>query len=85
MPDLGHLRIIRCFAGVRTAMRDGLPMVGRIRGADNLYVAAGFEGDGICLGPLTGKIVANLVRGDDAGFDISAFDPGRFSGERIAA
>jgi glycine/D-amino acid oxidase-like deaminating enzyme len=84
MPALGDLRVIRCFAGVRTAMRDGLPMVGRISGIDNLYVAAGFEGDGICLGPLTGRIVANLVQGHDAGFDISPFDPARFSKERIA-
>ncbi|QEE43759.1 FAD-binding oxidoreductase (plasmid) [Rhizobium sp. WL3] len=85
MPALGGLRIIRCFAGVRTAMCDGLPMVGRLKGIDNLYVAAGFEGDGICLGPLTGKIIANLVQGREPGFDISAFDPNRFAGERIAA
>lgn len=85
VPDLGRLRIIRCFAGIRTAMSDGLPMIGRMPAADNLFVAAGFEGDGICLGPLTGRVVAALVQGRDPGIDLSAFDPARFAGERIAA
>lgn len=85
MPGLGDLRIIRCFAGIRTAMRDGFPMVGQIDGIENLFVASGFEGDGICLGPLTGRIVAGLVQGIAPSIDISAFDPARFSGERLAA
>lgn len=85
VPDLARLRIIRCFAGIRTAMSDGLPMIGRMPAADNLFVAAGFEGDGICLGPLTGRVVAALVQGRDPGIDLSAFDPARFAGERIAA
>lgn len=85
VPDLGRLRIIRTFAGIRTAMCDGLPMIGRMPGVENLFVAAGFEGDGICLGPITGRIMAALVRGEEPEIDISPFDPGRFSKERIAA
>ena len=85
VPALGRLRILRCFAGIRTAICDGLPMVGRMPGVDNLFVAAGFEGDGICLGPLTGRIVADLVRGEEPEVDVSAFDPGRFAGRSIAA
>ncbi|RVH93046.1 FAD-binding oxidoreductase [Sinorhizobium meliloti] len=85
VPALGRLRILRCFAGIRTAICDGLPMVGRMPGVDNLFVAAGFEGDGICLGPLTGRIVADLVRGEEPEIDVSPFDPGRFAGRSIAA
>jgi glycine/D-amino acid oxidase-like deaminating enzyme len=61
-----------------------MPLVGRMPGVDNLFVATGFEGDGICLGPLTGKIISRLVIGQSPEIDISSFDPGRFAG-RLAA
>ncbi|MDX0799583.1 FAD-dependent oxidoreductase [Sinorhizobium medicae] len=85
VPALGQLRILRCFAGIRTATCDGLPMIGRMPGTENLFVAAGFEGDGICLGPLTGRIMADLVRGEEPEMDVSPFDPGRFATGSIAA
>jgi glycine/D-amino acid oxidase-like deaminating enzyme len=84
LPGLAGLRLLRAFAGVRTATADGMPLVGRMPGVDNLFVATGFEGDGICLGPLTGKIISRLVIGQSPEIDISSFDPGRFGG-RLAA
>jgi glycine/D-amino acid oxidase-like deaminating enzyme len=84
LPGLAGLRLLRAFAGVRTATADGMPLVGRMPGVDNLFVATGFEGDGICLGPLTGKIISGLVIGQSPEIDISSFDPERFAG-RLAA
>lgn len=77
-PSLAQLRVIRVFAGVRAATRDGLPIVGRIGGADNVWIATGFEGDGICLGPLMGRLCQQLICGQDVQQDISALDPMRF-------
>lgn len=85
MPGLARLRLLRTFAGVRSATPDGLPLIGRMPGAENLFVATGFEGDGICLGPVTGRIVSDLVRGETPQTDIAAYDPGRFVAERRAA
>ncbi len=85
MPDLGNVRLLRSFAGVRTAVVDGLPLVGRISGYDNAYIATGFEGDGICLGPIMGKAVANLVCGEAAGLNLAPFDPCRFVTREVAA
>lgn len=84
-PALADLRVIRCFAGIRTAITDGLPVIGAMPGAENLFVATGFEGDGICLGPLTGHIVAGLVQGLPSQVDLFPFDPARFSHLRAAA
>lgn len=84
LPGLEGLRLLRAFSGVRTATADGLPLVGRMPGVDNLFIATGFEGDGICLGPLTGKIISRLVTGQPLEVDISSFDPARFVG-RMAA
>jgi glycine/D-amino acid oxidase-like deaminating enzyme len=84
LPGLAGLRLLRAFSGVRTATADGMPLIGRMPGVDNLFIATGFEGDGICLGPLTGRIVSRLVMGQPPEVDISSFDPGRFAG-RLAA
>jgi glycine/D-amino acid oxidase-like deaminating enzyme len=75
---LAQLRVIRVFAGVRAATRDGLPIVGRVGGADNVWIATGFEGDGICLGPLMGRVCQQLICCQDPQMDISALDAGRF-------
>ncbi len=85
MPALAHLRAIRVFAGVRTATRDGLPIVGRMPDIENLLVATGFEGDGICLGPLVGREIARLVAGETTELDLTPFAPGRFEPRSLVA
>jgi len=85
LPGLAAVRAIRAFAGVRTATRDGMPIVGRLPGLDNAIVATGFEGDGICLGPLIGRSVAELVSGDRTGIDLGPFAPGRFAARSLVA
>lgn len=85
MPALAHLRAIRVFAGVRTATRDGLPIVGRMPDLENLLVATGFEGDGICLGPLVGREIARLVAGETTELDLTPFAPGRFEPRSLVA
>ena len=62
---------------------DGLPLIGRA--GSNLIVATGFEGDGICLGPLAGKVVAQLAAGQAPAIDLAPFDPDRFAAWRRAA
>lgn len=85
LPGLADVRLLRSFAGNRTAVTDGLPLIGRVPGHDNLYVATGFEGDGICLGPLTGKAIADLVCGSAPVIDLRPFDPARFGVCKVAA
>lgn len=85
VPDLAKVRLLRAFAGVRTAVADGLPLVGRVSPYDNLYVAAGFEGDGICLGPVMSKATVALVCGESPNIDLTAFDPSRFGQMKVAA
>ncbi|MBN9443512.1 FAD-dependent oxidoreductase [Bosea sp. (in: a-proteobacteria)] len=77
-PPLAQRRVLRSFAGVRTASRDGLPIVGPHPRHDGLVVATGFEGDGICLGPLMGASAARLLLGQSPDVDLSALAPERF-------
>ncbi|MBP1843340.1 glycine/D-amino acid oxidase-like deaminating enzyme [Rhizobium petrolearium] len=85
VPQLVHVRLLRSFAGNRTAVLDGLPLIGRVPGLDNAFVATGFEGDGICLGPIVGRTVAELVCGEAPSIDLVPFDPARFKSGMVAA
>lgn len=85
VPGLANVRLLRSFAGLRTAVVDGLPLVGRIPGYENAFVATGFEGDGICLGPVIGKALASIVCGDEPAVDLQPFTPSRFANQGVAA
>lgn len=67
------------WAGLRPGSADGLPMIGRLPGWENVFAATGHFRNGILLGPLTGRVVAGaLVSGDGNGVP-AEFDPARFA------
>lgn len=84
-PPLAERRVLRSFAGVRTASRDGLPIVGRHPRQDGVTIATGFEGDGICLGPFMGACAARLILGESPGLDLSLLSPQRFVRSEVHA
>jgi len=43
-----------------------------------MYLATGHFRNGILLGPLTGRLVAELILGRTPSFPIEAFSPARF-------
>lgn len=63
VPVLRKIRIIRTMAGFRPFTKDGLPIIGETPELQGFFIAAGHEGDGIALSPITGMLVANLVEG----------------------
>ncbi len=77
-PGLKGMSIIRVFAGLRPYTPDGLPILGGIEGMDNLLMAAGHEGDGIALSPITGRIIRDLVIDGKTELDIAKLSAARF-------
>jgi D-amino-acid dehydrogenase len=69
---------IALWRGLRPMTSDGLPMVGRAAAYDNLVVATGHNMNGIMYGPVTGKLVAELVTGHETCVDLSLLRPERF-------
>ncbi|MCW5978375.1 MAG: FAD-binding oxidoreductase [Bryobacteraceae bacterium] len=61
-PGLAKEEVVRAWSGFRPFCEDGLPVVGRVPGYDSIYVAAGHFRKGVMLAPVTGKIVADLIR-----------------------
>lgn len=64
LPALANVNIIRTFSGLRPHTPDGLPILGPIAELPGLIMAAGHEGDGIALAPITGKKVAGYLSGE---------------------
>ena len=63
---------------MRPLTPDGLPVIGRAPGFDNLFVATGHAMLGITLAPVTGLAIAELVLGSPSSFDLQPFNPARF-------
>ncbi len=61
VPAIKNLNIIRSFAGLRPHTPDGMPILGKVDGIEGFIVAAGHEGDGIALSPITGHLIAELI------------------------
>jgi glycine/D-amino acid oxidase-like deaminating enzyme len=79
MPMVRHLHVIRTFAGLRPAAPDGLPILERSAEIPNFYVAAGHEGDGIALSPITGMRMAQLILGEIEESMLAPFSSNRFA------
>ena len=70
---------IQPWSGLRPCSPDGLPYVGRFGGYDNLSTATGHAMMGLSLGPITGRIMAELLSGESPSQDIALLSPDRFA------
>lgn len=70
------------WAGLRPVSPDGLPYLGRVDGLGNLVVATGHAMMGLSLGPVSGRLVTDLLVGADSFRPIDSLAAGRF-GDRI--
>jgi D-amino-acid dehydrogenase len=66
------------WAGLRPVSPDGVPYLGKAPGADNLIVASGHAMMGLSLGPVTGKLVSDLLTSTPTFRDIAQMAPARF-------
>jgi glycine/D-amino acid oxidase-like deaminating enzyme len=73
----GCRAITHRWAGVWGSTPDLLPLVGRVAGRGNVWVAGGYSGHGNVLGLACGDLVARAVVGE-AVEELALFDPARF-------
>ena len=84
MPALAGARVRGVWRGLRPCAPDGLPIVGRTERLDNLILATAHAMMGLTLAPLTGDVVADLVRGRAPEVDTAPLRPDRFRALRQA-
>jgi glycine/D-amino acid oxidase-like deaminating enzyme len=78
IPALTHVPVIRTFGGLRPYTPDGLPILGKVAGLEGFIMAAGHEGDGIALSPITGELIADLIATGRTQFPLEDFRLERF-------
>ncbi|MDW8370688.1 MAG: FAD-dependent oxidoreductase [Geminicoccaceae bacterium] len=71
--------IVSTWQGCRPTVPDSLPVIGPCPGTPNLFLAFGHQHIGLTLGPLTGRLIAELVAGRTPPFDLSPYAPARFA------
>jgi len=78
-PGLRDLAVDAAWAGLRPWLPDHLPAIGPSGAVEGLWVATGHEGAGVALGPVSGRLVAQLYAGEAPVVDPAPFAPDRFA------
>ena len=78
MPGLKEMRVIRAMGGVRPYPPDSKPLIGYAKGVPGMFIAAGHEGDGISMAPTTGRLISELIAGEEPYLDLTPFSFNRY-------
>lgn len=70
---------IQPWRGLRPCSPDGLPYLGRTRRFANLTLATGHAMMGLSLGPITGRLVSEIISGEKPSQEIGLLDPDRYA------
>ncbi len=70
---------IKPWSGLRPVSPDGMPYIGRFGRYSNLTAANGHAMLGVTLGPITGKLVAEIITGKTPSVALETLDPDRFA------
>ena len=73
-PALAGVQIIRCYTGFRPYTEDHLPILGACDEVPGFYLNTGHEGGGICMGPASGMLVAQMVSGEETDIPMEAYN-----------
>lgn len=77
-PVIRGIKVVRCYAGVRPYTPDHIPIISDTE-LPGFYIAAGHEGDGIGLAPITGLSIAGMIAGIVPPMDLRHASFSRFS------
>jgi D-amino-acid dehydrogenase len=76
-PGLAEATFREVRVGLRPVSDDDLPVLGPLPDVGNVHVATGHGANGLLLGPVSGRLVADLVADRRPALDVAAFAPAR--------
>jgi D-amino-acid dehydrogenase len=82
--DLQDARLGGEWAGYRPCTPDGMPIIGEVPWAKGLVVATGHAMMGMTLGPVTGRMVSEIIAEGEASIESPLLDPVRFGRSSVA-
>ncbi|MEY3458481.1 MAG: Hydrogen cyanide synthase subunit HcnC precursor [Planctomycetota bacterium] len=83
VPALRGAELVRCWSGLRPGTADGLPLLGRVPGFLNLFVAAGHFRSGLQMSAGTGRIMADLLQDREPLVSLAGLQVDRFCESRV--
>ena len=78
LTDVSMHKAQEVWAGLRPVTFDGLPIIGRSDKITNLFLATGHGMLGLTQSVATGKLIAQLVAGEEPFTNVELFSPSRF-------
>ena len=78
-PHMGAVSVVRSWAGYIDFTPDMLPVIDRLETPAGFILATGFSGHGFGMGPIAGRLAAELALDGRASLDTDAFRFARFS------
>jgi glycine oxidase len=78
LPALRDAEVIGTGAGLRPSSADGLPILGALPGAENLYVATGHFRNGVLMSLITARLMTELILHGEPSMSLAPFSPRRF-------
>lgn len=79
MPALRGVRVVRQWAGLYDMTPDSQAILGSVPEVEGLYLDVGWSGHGFQLGPIVGKVLAELIVDGEPSIDISPLRYTRFA------
>ena len=77
-PALRDAQVVEAWAGLIDVLPDGIPVIDAPPQVPGLTIATGFCGHGFAMGPIVGKLLAQLNDGGEPSLDLTAFRLQRF-------
>jgi len=77
VPELADFPLVKQWAGLRPSSPDGIPYIGRIPKLHNAWANFGHFRNGLCMGPASGKLLAQLMLKQMPIVDPAPYDPVR--------
>jgi D-amino-acid dehydrogenase len=78
MPGLAGATLGEVRVGLRPTSIDDAPILGPLTGIPNVFVATGHGANGLLLGPISGRVMSDLIAGRPPEVDVKPFSPARF-------
>jgi D-amino-acid dehydrogenase len=78
-PGLADATLVEVRVGLRPVTIDDTPVLGALPGVANAFVATGHGANGLLLGPISARLVADVVLGRQPAVDLTPFAASRFA------
>ena len=77
VPELANFPIVQSWSGLRPSSPEGIPYIGQMPNFDNLWANFGHFRNGLCMGPASAQLLAELMSGQTPSFNADHYSPTR--------